>query len=82
MASGKARASYGSKMKVYTGIELGQPTQNKLAADDVLSLCDYDFVIGSLHNLKMNRISIFLNIIMIMLMTCSRDISHSFMNLQ
>ena len=52
MASGKARASYGSKMKVYTGIELGQPTQNKLAADDVLSLCDYDFVIGSLHNLK------------------------------
>lgn len=52
MASGKARASYGFKIKVYTGIELGQPTQNKLAADDVLSLCDYDFVIGSLHNLK------------------------------
>lgn len=52
IASGKARAGYSSKIKVYTGIELGQPTQNKLAADEVLSLCDYDFVIGSLHNLK------------------------------
>lgn len=52
IASGRARAAYGSKIKVYTGIELGQPTQNKLAADEVLSLCDYDIVIGSLHNLK------------------------------
>lgn len=52
ISSGKARASYREKIKVYTGIELGQPNQNKLAADDVLSLCDYDFVIGSLHNLK------------------------------
>lgn len=52
IASGKARAGCGSKIKVYTGIELGQPTQNKLAADDVLSICDFDFVIGSLHNLK------------------------------
>lgn len=52
IASGRARATYSEKIRVYTGVELGQPTQNKLAADEVLSLCDYDFVIGSLHNLK------------------------------
>ncbi len=51
-AVGAARAAYSERIKVYTGIELGQPTQNKLAADDVLSICDYDFVIGSLHNLR------------------------------
>lgn len=48
----KARALYHNKLIVLTGIELGQPTQYISAAKDALSLTDYDFVLGSLHNLK------------------------------
>ena len=48
----KAKALYSGKMEVYKGIELGQATQNKAAAEDALSITDYDFVLGSLHNLK------------------------------
>ncbi len=48
----KARAMYHDSLKVYTGIELGQPTQNVDAAKDALSIGDFDFVLGSLHNLK------------------------------
>ncbi len=48
----KARAMYHDRLHVYTGIELGQPTQDIEAANDALSLWEYDFVLGSLHNLK------------------------------
>ena len=48
----KARAMYMNRLAVYTGIELGQPYQNMEAAKEVLSFTEYDFVIGSLHNLK------------------------------
>ena len=48
----KARAMYIDRVNVYTGIELGQPYQNRKAAEEVLSLAEYDFVIGSLHNLR------------------------------
>ncbi len=47
-----AREMYHDRLHVYTGIELGQPTQDTDAARDALSLTDYDFVLGSLHNLK------------------------------
>lgn len=48
----KARAYYSGKINIYSGIELGQSTQDPSAAQDALSLCDYDFVLGSLHNIK------------------------------
>ncbi len=48
----KARALYHNRLLVLTGIELGQPTQNISAANNVLSLSEYDFVLGSLHNLR------------------------------
>ena len=48
----KARAMYISKVNIYTGIELGQPCQDRKAAEEVLSLAEYDFVLGSLHNLR------------------------------
>src|SRR5574344_998794 len=48
----KAKALYHNRVKVLTGVELGQPTQSITAAKNVLSLADYDFVVGSLHNLK------------------------------
>ena len=41
----------GESIKVIAGVELGQPLQNLKAAEDVLSL-GFDYVIGSLHNLK------------------------------
>lgn len=52
MQVNKARAMYHDRLHVYMGIELGQPTQNYDAAADALSLTDYDFILGSLHNLK------------------------------
>lgn len=52
MQISKARAMYHDRLHVYTGIELGQPTQDIEAAKDALSLTDYDFILGSLHNLK------------------------------
>lgn len=39
-------------IKVRTGIELGQATQNKEYADKILSYHEWDVVLGSLHNLK------------------------------
>ena len=58
----KARAMYHDSLKVYTGIELGQPTQNVDAAKDALSIGDFDFVLGSLHNLKDEQDFFFLHI--------------------
>ncbi|MGN1457901.1 MAG: histidinol-phosphatase HisJ family protein [Acutalibacteraceae bacterium] len=48
----KARAVYHDRLHIFTGIELGQPTQDIKAAEDALSLAEYDFVLGSLHNLR------------------------------
>ena len=48
----KAAAVFRGRLRVYAGVELGQPTQNLDAARDVLSACQFDFVLGSLHNLK------------------------------
>jgi histidinol-phosphatase (PHP family) len=42
-------------MTYLAGIELGQATQNTDVAEKVISSFDYDFVIGSLHNLKQNK---------------------------
>lgn len=39
-------------IRFYRGIELGQPMQDLEAAEAALTGRDYDFVIGSLHNLR------------------------------
>ena len=57
----KARAMYMDRVTVYTGIELGQPCQDRKAAEEVLSLAEYDFVLGSLHNLRGERDFYFLD---------------------
>lgn len=46
----KARDTFKNKLKVNVGIELGQPTQNLAAAEEVIEL-PYDLVIGSTHAL-------------------------------
>ena len=40
------------KLNVYNGIELGQAIYNKPLAEKILSDYDYDFVLGSIHNLE------------------------------
>lgn len=57
----KAAALYHDRVRIFKGIELGQPTQNPLASDDALSIADFDFVLGSLHNLKNEQDFYFLN---------------------
>ena len=39
-------------VRFYRGIELGQPNQDTAAAESALSGRDYDFVIGSIHNIR------------------------------
>lgn len=46
----RAAAAFNGKLHVYKGIELGQATQNKKAAESILASCEFDFVLGSLHN--------------------------------
>ena len=38
--------------RFYRGIELGQPNQDLEAAEQALAGRDYDFVIGSIHNIR------------------------------
>ncbi len=40
------------KLRFYRGIELGQPNQDLPAAEAALSHREYDFVIGSIHNIR------------------------------
>ena len=46
----KAAILFGDKLQVYRGIELGEATQNVPLARESLSEFDFDFVLGSLHN--------------------------------
>ncbi|XOQ44192.1 MAG: Histidinol-phosphatase [Clostridium sp.] len=50
--SKKAAAAFHGRLHVYSGIELGQPTQDTQAAEDALGWFQYDFVLASLHNIK------------------------------
>ena len=44
--------SPGGSTRFYRGIELGQPNQDLAAAEEALEGRDYDFVIGSIHNIR------------------------------
>ncbi len=46
-----AAQKFGDRLTVIRGFELGQPLQDTDLALELLALCDYDFVIGSLHGL-------------------------------
>lgn len=45
-----AKTKYAGQILVTAGIELGQPNQDKKAAQTALNAHDYDFVLASLHN--------------------------------
>ena len=46
------QAPQGAATRFYRGIELGQPNQDPQAAQEALQGRDYDFVIGSIHNIR------------------------------
>lgn len=49
----KAASVFANHLLLRCGVELGQPTQNRAAADKLLAGdTSYDFVLASLHNLK------------------------------
>lgn len=43
---------YKSKIKVLSGIELGEPTHSKIKTDIALSLGEYDFILASTHEVR------------------------------
>lgn len=47
----KAKAVFHGKLRVYTGIELGQPLLDPTAAREALNLGEFDFILASMHNL-------------------------------
>ena len=46
----KAKAVYRDKLRLLTGLELGQPLDNLAKSEEILETCPFDFVLGSLHN--------------------------------
>ncbi len=48
----KAAAVFRDRLHVFAGVEVGQPMQDRAAAEDMLDSCDFDFALGSVHNIK------------------------------
>jgi len=48
----KAKADYAGRLEVLSGLELGQPLHNRELSEFILHTYDYDFVLGSVHNLR------------------------------
>lgn len=47
-----AKESFADKIQVLRGIEMGQPTYDTALTEKSLARFEYDFVIGSIHNLR------------------------------
>lgn len=48
----QSQIKYANKLNLLRGIELGQAVQDLKSADIALSLDDFDFVLGSVHNVR------------------------------
>ena len=46
------KSKYKDKIKIIFGIELGQPDNNRELADNLIKLNGYEYVLGSIHNLR------------------------------
>ena len=51
----EARKKYGSKLKIFQGIELAEYLFDKENSDIVLGLCDYDVILGSVHTVLVDE---------------------------
>lgn len=47
-----AQNKYNGRLNFYKGLELGQSVYNKPLAEKIVSSYDYDFILGSIHNLE------------------------------
>lgn len=45
-------SSWKGALRIYAGIELGQPMQDRAVAEQILRGAAYDFVLGSVHNIR------------------------------
>lgn len=48
----QAQKKYEGRLRLYCGLELGEPVQNLSAAARALQLADFDFVLASVHNIR------------------------------
>lgn len=48
----RAKEQYKDRIEVCVGVELGEPTYNVEESEALIASKDYDFVIGSIHNLR------------------------------
>lgn len=48
----KASAVFHGRLHVRAGVEIGQPMQDLSAAEEILSACDFDFTLASVHNVR------------------------------
>ncbi|HHV50785.1 MAG TPA: histidinol-phosphatase HisJ family protein [Clostridiales bacterium] len=53
--AGEMQAAFRGRIEVLKGIELGEPIHDLNTAEQLLKNYDFDFVLGSLHNLKDDR---------------------------
>lgn len=58
----KARAAFMGKLLVFTGVELGEATYDIPKAEKLLNTLHYDFVVGSIHNLRGEEDFFFLDV--------------------
>lgn len=56
-----AKHTYRGQLKIVNGIELGQPQANRAEYEEFLKKSNFDFVIGSIHNLSSDRAIEFLD---------------------
>lgn len=47
-----AQNAFRGRLRVHTGVELGQPLQNLSAAEEAIGIGRFDFVLASVHNLR------------------------------
>ncbi len=48
----RAKEKYKDQIEICVGVELGQPTYAAAESENLINSKDYDFVIGSIHNLR------------------------------
>ncbi len=51
-ATADSKNKYADRLKVYQGLEIGQGIYRKEHVERILKTYDYDFILGSLHNLE------------------------------
>lgn len=51
----KMNREFHGKLRVFKGVEIGESIYDEDSTKDVLSLCDYDMVLGSVHAVRLSK---------------------------